>query len=128
MRVNYKQSFTMCVTKLVFCFFAGNPSLQQWFEYCSSSKKCTCPVCKQRCSSSNVSRLYFQSIGDQIDLVISQKPKDPEVEDPEVSRAEVKILEVKVSRLHTVLESQGKEIKEINEEVLIDCSSKKKRK
>ncbi|KAK9207300.1 hypothetical protein WN943_017585 [Citrus x changshan-huyou] len=93
--------------------------LQQWFEYCSSSKKCTCPVCKQRCSSSNVSRLYFQSIGDQIDLVISQKPKDPEVEDPEVSRAEVKILEVKVSRLHTVLESQGKEIKEINEELCL---------
>ncbi|KAH9787692.1 RING-type domain-containing protein [Citrus sinensis] len=105
--------------------------LQQWFEYCSSSKKCTCPVCKQRCSSSNVSRLYFQSIGDQIDLVISQKPKDPEVEDPEVSRAEVKILEVKVSRLHTVLESQGKEIKEINEEeldkVTLECLKLKQR-
>lgn len=93
--------------------------LQQWFEYCSSSKKCTCPVCKQRCSSSNVSRLYFQSIGDQIDLVISQKPKFPEVEDPEVLRAEVKILEVKVSSLHTVLESQGKEIKQINEELCL---------
>lgn len=79
-------------------------------------------MCKQKCLSSNVNRLYFQSIGDQIDLIISQKPKFPEVEDPEVLRAEVKILEVKVSSLHTVLESQGKEIKQINEEVLIDCS------
>lgn len=93
--------------------------LQQWFDYCSNSKKCTCPVCKQRCSSSHANRLYFQSIGNQIDLINSQKPKEHEVKDPEVLRSEVKLLAVKVSRLNSVLESQGKEIKEINEELCL---------
>ncbi|GMH00474.1 hypothetical protein Nepgr_002313 [Nepenthes gracilis] len=38
--------------------------LLQWFEYCTNGKNC--PVCKQICSSKNVRRLYFQSIGDPI--------------------------------------------------------------
>ncbi|KAJ4728213.1 E3 ubiquitin-protein ligase TRAIP-like [Melia azedarach] len=97
--------------------------LQQWFEYCSSAKKCTCPVCKQSCSPKNVSRLYFQSLGDQIDLTIPQKPRNPELEDPEILRGQVKRLEVKVSRLNSALESQQKELKEINDEL---CLSKER--
>ncbi|KAK0580383.1 hypothetical protein LWI29_001232 [Acer saccharum] len=91
--------------------------LQQWFEYCSGTKKCTCPVCKQGCSANNVSRLYFQSVGDQSDSIISQKVKDREAEDPEFLRGEVNRLEVKVSRLDSVLESQAKELQEVNEEL-----------
>lgn len=106
---------------VLYSYSAWNPSLQQWFEYCSSAKKCTCPVCKQSCSPKNVSRLYFQSLGDEIDLTIPQKPRNPELEDPEILRGEVKRLEVKVSRLNSALESQQNELKEINEEVLDNC-------
>ncbi|KAK2650203.1 hypothetical protein Ddye_017692 [Dipteronia dyeriana] len=91
--------------------------LQQWFEYCSGTKKCTCPVCKQGCSAKNVSRLYFQSVGDQSDSVIPQKVKDRQAEDPGFLRGEVNRLEVKVSRLDSVLESQAKELQEVNEEL-----------
>ncbi|KAL5792330.1 hypothetical protein ACOSP7_000924 [Xanthoceras sorbifolium] len=93
--------------------------LQQWFEYCSSTKKCTCPVCKQGCSANDVSRLYFQSVGDQSDPVIYQKVRDSEVEDPEFLRGEVNRLEVKVSRLDSALGSQAKELQEINEELCL---------
>ncbi|KAJ0112882.1 hypothetical protein Patl1_00506 [Pistacia atlantica] len=100
--------------------------LQQWFEYCSSTKKCTCPVCKQSCKSNDVSRIYFQSIGDQTETLVSQKPKDCEAEDPEVLRCEVKGLEVKVSRLNSALESQGQELKQINEELCLSREHTKK--
>ena len=93
-----------------------NPSLQQWFEYCSNSKKCTCPVCKQSCTGSNVARLYFQSLGDQNESFLSQKVIECN-EDPELLRGEVKRLEVKVTGLTSSLERQGKEIKQLNDEV-----------
>lgn len=103
----------MCFFFLIF----RNPSLQQWFEYCKGTKKCTCPVCKQSCSAKNVGRLYFQSVGDQTDSLVSPSLKDQDVEDPVVLRGEVKKLEIKVSRLTSDMEHQGKELKGINAEV-----------
>ncbi|KAF3950763.1 hypothetical protein CMV_023521 [Castanea mollissima] len=88
--------------------------LQQWFEYCSSAKKCSCPVCKQSCSASNVNRLYFQSVGDSNDLILSQNVED---EDPRELRGQVQRLEVKVKGLSSLLERQGKELKDVNDQV-----------
>ncbi|KAG8663752.1 hypothetical protein MANES_01G252600v8 [Manihot esculenta] len=92
--------------------------LQQWFEYCSNSRKCSCPVCKQSCTGINVARLYFQSLGDQNEPFMSQKVIDCK-EDPELLRGEVRRLEVKVSGLTSNLERQGKEIQKLNEELCI---------
>ncbi|KAF5451657.1 hypothetical protein F2P56_026747 [Juglans regia] len=98
--------------------------LQQWFEYCSNTKKCTCPVCKQLCSANNANRLYFQSVGDSNDPVLTQKPIDCE-EDPEELRSEVSRLVTKVTGLTSVLERQGKKLKEVDEEL---CSCKEQAK
>ncbi|KAL0008418.1 hypothetical protein SO802_009920 [Lithocarpus litseifolius] len=92
--------------------------LQQWFEYCSSAKKCSCPVCKQSCSASNVNRLYFQSVGDSNDPILSQNLED---EDPRELRGQVQRLEVKVKGLSSLLECQGKELKDVNDQL---CSCK----
>ncbi|KAE7999442.1 hypothetical protein FH972_003875 [Carpinus fangiana] len=98
--------------------------LQQWFEYCSNAKKCTCPVCKQLCSANNASRLYFQSVGDSNDTVLTQKPINCEKDTEELCR-ELERLETKVSGLTSVLDRQGKELKEVNEEL---CSCKEQAK
>lgn len=98
--------------------------LQQWFEYCSNAKKCTCPVCKQLCSANNANRLYFQSVGDSNDMVLTQKPINCE-KDPEELCRELKRLETKVSGLTSVLDRQGKELKEVNVEL---CSCKEQAK
>ncbi|KDP28563.1 hypothetical protein JCGZ_14334 [Jatropha curcas] len=92
--------------------------LQQWFEYCSKSNKCSCPVCKQSCMGNNVARLYFQSVEDQNEPSVSQKVIDCE-DDPELLRGEVRRLAVKVSGLTTNLECQRKEIKQLNEELFL---------
>ncbi|MCH85167.1 RING zinc finger protein, partial [Trifolium medium] len=86
--------------------------LQQWFEYCATSKKHTCPVCKQGCKAKDACRLYFQSIGDVSESVVNQKHVGVE-EDAGVLRKEVKRLEGKVSGLSTVLEKQTKELDEL---------------
>ncbi|KAK8565770.1 hypothetical protein V6N13_020850 [Hibiscus sabdariffa] len=100
--------------------------LQQWFEYCSSStKKYTCPVCKQTCLGHNATRLYFQSVGDQSQSFCSQKLIDRE-EDAESLRIEVSRLLVKVSGLSSALERQQKEHNEINEELCL-CKEQMKR-
>ncbi|XP_027337381.1 uncharacterized protein LOC113851095 [Abrus precatorius] len=90
--------------------------LQQWFEYCSRSKKHTCPVCKQSCKASNACRLYFQSVGDVSDGIVPPKSVDLE-EDVGVLRREVKRLEVQVSGLSSMLERQTKELEGLNEEL-----------
>ncbi|XP_065859756.1 uncharacterized protein [Euphorbia lathyris] len=90
--------------------------LQQWFEYCKNSRKCSCPVCKQNCSGSNVARLYFQSLGDQNESFVSKKRFDGD-EDPEVLRGEVIRLELKASGLASNVELQAKEINQLNEEL-----------
>ncbi|XP_059634266.1 uncharacterized protein LOC132276712 [Cornus florida] len=90
--------------------------IQQWFEYCSNGKKKSCPVCKQTCSEVNVGRLYFQSIGNANDPISTQKPLDCG-ENPEELRREVKKLEATVKGLSSGLESQLKDIKELNEEL-----------
>ncbi|CBI40173.3 unnamed protein product, partial [Vitis vinifera] len=97
--------------------------LQQWFEYCASKKKNNCPVCKQICSVNGVNQLYFQSIGDASDPIVSQKSLNLE-EDPRALRREVKRLEVKVAGLTSVLERNQKDLKELNEELCL-CKEQK---
>ncbi|KAJ6955432.1 hypothetical protein NC652_006751 [Populus alba x Populus x berolinensis] len=46
----------------------------QWFEYCSSEKKCSCPVFKQNCWAQDGGRLYSQSVGDQTEPLGDRKP------------------------------------------------------
>lgn len=92
-------------------------SLQQWFEYCSS-KKHSCPVCKQGCKANDACRLYFQSVGDSSDAVVTQKLVDFE-EDAGVLRREVKRLECKVLGLSSALEGKSKELEELTEEVFL---------
>ncbi|KAG6748151.1 hypothetical protein POTOM_048052 [Populus tomentosa] len=92
--------------------------LQQWFEYCSNEKKRSCPVCKQNCSAQNAGRLYFQSVGDQTEPIGDRKAGECE-EDPKLLRGEVKRLEGKLSGLNTILESQVKEMKHLNEELYL---------
>ncbi|KAJ8900457.1 hypothetical protein K2173_025234 [Erythroxylum novogranatense] len=96
--------------------------LQQWFEYSVTAKKCTCPVCKQSCSSSSVARLYFQSVGDQNEVLASQKTIIRE-DEPELLRGEVRKLEAKLSSFSSILERQGNDIKHLNEE-LFQCKDK----
>jgi TRAF-interacting protein len=93
-------------------------SLQQWFEYCAT-KKHTCPVCKQGCKAKDACRLYFQSIGDVKESVVTQKQVGVE-EDAGVLRKEVKRLEGKVSGLSTVLEKHTKELDEVKDEVFFN--------
>ncbi|CAH9128035.1 unnamed protein product [Cuscuta epithymum] len=90
--------------------------LQQWFEYCSKGKN-TCPVCKQPCKEKNVSRLYFQSVGDTNETSLSQIPRDSE-QNPEALQREVKRLEGRVSVLSSALDQHQKDLKEITEELL----------
>ncbi|XP_038906710.1 uncharacterized protein LOC120092637 [Benincasa hispida] len=92
--------------------------LQQWFEYCSNGKKkYSCPMCKQTCMGKDVARLYFQSVGDANDSMLAKKPADWVEKDPELLRSEVKRLEMKVSVLNSTLETQGKDLKELHEEL-----------
>ncbi|XP_076897188.1 uncharacterized protein LOC143550428 isoform X2 [Bidens hawaiensis] len=86
--------------------------IQQWFEYCSKGKK-NCPICKQTCSTSNVSRLYFQSVGDSDGSNHSQKPQTYN-HDPEELKLEVRRLEVKISGLSLALESRESEYNTLN--------------
>lgn len=73
-------------------------------------------MCKQTCSEKNVSRLYFQSVGDPNDPSLYQKLHNRE-ENPEELRGEVKKLEGKVFGLSSVLEKQQKDLKEVNVEL-----------
>lgn len=105
-------------SKILSCFsanwFWGNTSLQQWFEYCPSTNKRNCPICKQKCHLRDPFRLYFQSSGNQIDSVASQKVE----EDPVLLRGEVKRLEGKIQNLTSVLEGQQKQNLEVSDQVL----------
>ncbi|KAI3800549.1 hypothetical protein L1987_28640 [Smallanthus sonchifolius] len=91
-------------TNNLFVSNGGKSSIQQWFEYCSKGKK-KCPICKQTCSASDVSRLYFQSVGDSNDTNLSQKSQTHK-EDPEELKLEVRRLEGRISMLNTTLESR----------------------
>lgn len=79
-------------------------------------------MCKQTCVGKDVARLYFQSVGDANDSMLAKKPADWVEKDPELLRSEVKRLEMKVSVLNSTLETQGKDLKELQEEVfLLGC-------
>lgn len=89
--------------------------MQQWFEYCPSTNKRNCPICKQKCLLKDPFRLYFQSSGNQID---SRKSDEIE-EDPAILRGEVKRLEGKIHNLTLALEFQKKENVEISDTVIL---------
>ncbi|XP_013609462.1 PREDICTED: uncharacterized protein LOC106316136 [Brassica oleracea var. oleracea] len=95
--------------------------LQQWFEYCPSTNKRNCPICKQKCYLKDPFRLYFQSSGNQIE---SQKVGGIE-EDPVVLRGEVKRLEGKLQNLSSALEEQKKVNVEVSDQ-LYQCKEKLK--
>ncbi|KAK1408830.1 hypothetical protein QVD17_40911 [Tagetes erecta] len=97
--------------------------IQQWFEYCSKGKK-KCPICKQTCSAVNVSRLYFQSVGDSNDCNLSQRLQthtedSRELEDPKELKLEVRRLEGKVNGLSLALESRENDLKNISNELCV---------
>ncbi|ESQ37737.1 hypothetical protein EUTSA_v10029490mg [Eutrema salsugineum] len=87
--------------------------LQQWFEYCPSTNKRNCPICKQKCLLKDPCRLYFQSSGNQIDSIASLKVGEIE-EDPALLRGEVKRLQGKIQNLSSALEGQKKENVEVS--------------
>ncbi|KAI3494921.1 hypothetical protein L1887_36960 [Cichorium endivia] len=91
--------------------------IQQWFEYCAKGKK-KCPICKQTCSASNVSRLYFQSVGDSNEPKLSQKLQTQK-EDPEELKIECRRLEGKVKGLNSALESRENDLKNISNELCV---------
>ncbi|KMT20407.1 hypothetical protein BVRB_1g004030 [Beta vulgaris subsp. vulgaris] len=102
--------------------------LQQWFEYCTNTKKQTCPVCKQCCTHKDVGRLYFQSVGDPILSQTQESGKNGDAECPEsgkngdaecleLLRMEVKRLETKVSGLGSALELHQNDLKQLNNEL-----------
>ncbi|KAI3996144.1 hypothetical protein MKX01_031498 [Papaver californicum] len=100
--------------------------LQQWLEYCNGKKQ-TCPVCKQKCCQENISRLYFQSIGDPTDLTQKKGSKICyEEEDPRVLRVEVKKLEIKISELMGAFERQEKELKDTSEQLCVSKAETKR--
>ncbi|CAI9292128.1 unnamed protein product [Lactuca saligna] len=91
--------------------------IQQWFEYCSKGKK-KCPICKQTCSASNVSRLYFQSVGDSNEPKLSQNLQTQK-EDPEELKIECRRLEGKVKGLSSALESRENDLRNISNELCV---------
>ncbi|GAB2271754.1 hypothetical protein Dimus_006584 [Dionaea muscipula] len=94
--------------------------LQQWLEYCTTAKKQTCPVCKQICSSKSISRLYFQSLVDPVEISSLSRPRIVDVdENPEELRREVKRLEAKVSGLDSILECHRKDVEQLTEQLCI---------
>ncbi|KAJ0582206.1 hypothetical protein HanHA300_Chr04g0149661 [Helianthus annuus] len=101
----------------LFVFDGGKSSIQQWFEYCSKGKK-KCPICKQTCSAANVSRLYFQSLGDLSASNLSQKPQTHK-EDTEELKLEVKRLEGKISKLSLALESRENDLNNLKNELSV---------
>nr|GEW50784.1 RING/U-box superfamily protein [Tanacetum cinerariifolium] len=89
--------------------------LQQWFEYCPKVKK-NCPFCKQKCTTSNVSRLYFQSVGESNDPKLSQK-QQTSLHDPEELKLEYNRLKGKVNGLNTALESRENDLEKTKNEL-----------
>ncbi|KAJ0250044.1 RING-type domain-containing protein [Hirschfeldia incana] len=87
--------------------------LQQWFEYCPSTNKRNCPICKQKCHLRDPFRLYFQSSGNQIDSIASDKVE----EDPVLLRGEVKRLQGKIQNLTSALERQQKDNLEVSDQL-----------
>ncbi|KAL1198127.1 putative E3 ubiquitin-protein ligase RHA1A [Cardamine amara subsp. amara] len=90
--------------------------LQQWFEYCPNTNKRNCPICKQKCLLKDPCRLYFQSSGNQIDSISSEKVVEIE-EDPALLRGEVKRLEGKIHNLSSALEARKKENADISDKL-----------
>ncbi|KAK9056157.1 hypothetical protein SSX86_027246 [Deinandra increscens subsp. villosa] len=91
--------------------------IQQRFGY-SLKKKKKCPICKQKCSASNVTRLYFQSVGDSNDPNFSKKLQTHK-EDPEELKLEIRRLEGKISRLNLALESRENDLINITDELSV---------
>lgn len=86
-------------------------------EYCPAGKKPTCPVCKQSCSRSGLTRLYFQSAGDPSTQAAGLEQRGQEAADAEELEREVRRLEGKAAALAAAFENQQDCIKKLNDEV-----------
>ncbi|XP_004289525.1 PREDICTED: uncharacterized protein LOC101309683 [Fragaria vesca subsp. vesca] len=89
--------------------------LQESFGFFESVKRYTCPVCKQRCSPSDVARLYFESVGVSRKAPPSLTPSPPIGEDAEALRQEVKELK---EELYLCKEQAKKEVVNLKNEAL----------
>ncbi|CAL5414779.1 unnamed protein product [Camellia sinensis] len=86
--------------------------LQQCIEYCSNVKKKRCPVCKQAFLKANVSRLYFQSVGNLYQKLINYE------DNPRELYREIEKLEGEVLGLRLAIERHQKDVEELSEEEL----------
>ncbi|KAL7233149.1 hypothetical protein ACSBR1_016896 [Camellia fascicularis] len=94
--------------------------LQQCIEYCSNAKKKRCPVCKQAFSEANVSRLYFQSVGN-----LYQKSINCE-DNPGELRREIEKLEGEVLGLRSAIERYQKDVEELSKELCFSTEQARK--
>uniref|UniRef100_A0A1D1Y024 Putative RING finger protein C2A9.04c n=1 Tax=Anthurium amnicola TaxID=1678845 RepID=A0A1D1Y024_9ARAE len=94
--------------------------LQQWLEYCPAGKKCTCPVCKQSCTSRDVTRLYFQSTGGaEPDRPFSSTQKTLSEAEAEALCGEIQKLQGKLSAVGSALDAQKQHVDELNSEISV---------
>ena len=100
------QNMELMFFYLFWCVRAWIHSLQQWFKHCLRRRRYSCPVCMQKCSTKNVSRLYFQSVEDSNNSVLAKNEKDPQD-----LRCQIQRLEDKVDGLSSLFKFQGKDLK-----------------
>lgn len=100
------QNIKLMFFYLFWCVRAWIHSLQQWFKHCLRRRRYSCPVCMQKCTAKNVSRLYFQSVEDSNDSVLAKNE-----EDPQDLRCQIQRLEDKVDGLSSLFKFQGKDLK-----------------
>lgn len=91
---------------LFWCVRAWFRSLQQWFKHCLRRRRYSCPLCMQKCSAKNVSRLYFQSVEESNDSVLAKNE-----EDSQDLRCQIQRLEDKDDGLSSLFRFQGKDLK-----------------
>ncbi|CAN6480788.1 unnamed protein product [Victoria cruziana] len=93
--------------------------LQQWFEYCPSGKKNTCPICKQQCSQKSVSRLYFQSLGEPTQGPEKSRCLDSSPDDVIALRGELKKLGGQFTAVNQAFGQQQQRLKELITELSV---------
>ncbi|XP_031495008.1 uncharacterized protein LOC116260711 [Nymphaea colorata] len=87
--------------------------LQQWFEYCPSGKKNTCPLCKQQCCQKSVHRLYFQSLGEPTQAPEKSRCFDASPDDVIALRGELKKLGGQLAEVNQAFGQQKQRLKEL---------------
>ncbi|KAG6467835.1 uncharacterized protein LOC122034753 [Zingiber officinale] len=95
--------------------------LQQWLEYCPARQKEACPICKQSCSRSRPTRLYFQSATDAAASTQTTATSSVNQQGPtaEALRVEIGRLELKLSSLTKNFATQQDNLKKLDNEVSV---------